>query len=216
MSYAAVVFDLDGTLLDSLADIAHAANEVLAGLALPTHPLDRYRYLVGDGVAMLFERALPEERREAALIERCVAGFRTTYATQWNRLSRPYEGIAEMLDGLVARRCRLAVLSNKPQEFTEQCVAEFFSAWPMQPVFGQRAGTPRKPDPAGAIEIAAAWGLPARECLYLGDTSVDMQTARNAGMFAVGALWGFRPREELEAHGAEALVAHPRDVLALI
>lgn len=121
-----------------------------------------------------------------------------------------------MLDELVARGCRLSVLSNKPQEFTEQCVAEFFSAWPLRPVFGQRAGVRRKPDPAGAFEIAAAWGVAPRDCLYLGDTSVDMQTARNADMFAVGALWGFRPREELEAHGAEAVVAHPRDVLALI
>lgn len=216
MSFAAVIFDLDGTLLDSLVDIAQAANEVLAELHLPVHDVDAYRFLVGEGVAVLFERAVPAARREPALIEQCVAGFRRIYAQHWNRHSRPYAGIPELLDGLVHRRRKLAVLSNKPQEFTEQCVREYFSTWPIAPVLGQRPGVPRKPDPAGALEIAELWRVRPAECLYLGDSMVDMQTAVRAGMFAVGALWGFRPRDELEAHGAAALVAQPRDVLALL
>lgn len=216
MSYSAVVFDLDGTLLDSLADIAHAANEVLVELGMPPHELDAYRYLVGEGVKVLFERAVPAEKREPAWIDRCVAGFRRTYERHWNQRSRPYEGIAELLDGLVQRGKRLAVLSNKPQEFTERCVREFFAAWPFDLVLGQREGIPRKPDPAGAIEIARRWNLAPAACLYLGDTSIDMQTAVRAGMHAVGVLWGFRPRQELEEHGAAAIVAHPREVLTLV
>lgn len=216
MNHEAVIFDLDGTLLDSLTDIANAANEVLTELSLPVHPVDAYRFMVGDGVVVLFERAVPEAQREAALIDRCVEGFRTTYERHWNQCSRPYEGIAELLDALVSRRRKLAVLSNKPQEFTERCVREYFSKWPIAPVLGQRAEVPRKPDPAGALEIAAFFGVAPADCLYLGDSLVDMQTACRAGMLAVGALWGFRPRAELEAHGAEAVVAHPRDVLELL
>jgi len=216
MSYTVVIFDLDGTLLDSLTDIANAANEVLAESGFPVHAVDAYRFLVGDGVAMLFERALPEMRRETALIERCVEAFRKTYEHHWNQRSRPYEGIAEMLDALVRSERKLAVLSNKPQEFTERCVREFFAKWPLAPVYGQRAGVPRKPDPAAALQIATQLGAAPAECLYLGDSLVDMQTACRAGMFAVGALWGFRPRSELEAHGAAAVVAHPREVLELV
>ncbi len=216
MSYSAVIFDLDGTLLDSLVDIAQAANEVLAELHLPMHDVDAYRYFVGEGVAVLFERAVPEAQRAPALLEQCVAGFRRIYAQHWNRNSRPYAGISQLLDGLVRRQKKLAVLSNKPQEFTQQCVQEYFSAWPIDPVLGQRAGIPRKPDPAGALEIAETWQLRPAECLYLGDSLVDMQTAVRAGMFAVGALWGFRPREELQAHGAAALVAQPCEVLELL
>jgi len=216
MTYAAVIFDLDGTLLDSLTDIANAANEVLAELNLPVHEVDRYRYMVGDGVAVLFERAIGEDRVEPALIERCVASFRETYERHWNQQSRPYEGIAPMLDVLLSRRLKLAVLSNKPQDFTERCVREYFSAWPIAPVFGQRVGIPRKPDPTAALEIATQLHVAPADCLYLGDSLVDMQTACRAGMFAVGALWGFRPRAELEAHGAAAVVAHPREVLDLV
>lgn len=216
MAHTVVIFDLDGTLLDSLSDIANAANEVLAELSLPVHPVNDYRFMVGDGVAMLFERALPSDRREAALIERCVEGFRRTYERHWNQSSRPYDGIVELLDTLVSWQRKLAVLSNKPQKFTERCVREYFSEWPIAPVFGQRAGVPRKPDPAGALEIAAHFQVAPADCLYLGDSLVDMQTACRAGMFAVGALWGFRPRSELEAHGAAAVVAHPREVLDLL
>jgi phosphoglycolate phosphatase len=216
MTHTVVIFDLDGTLLDSLTDIANAANEVLAESGLPVHAVDAYRFMVGDGVAMLFERALPEVRRETALVERCVEAFRKTYEHHWNQRSRPYEGIPEMLDALVRSGRKLAVLSNKPQEFTERCVREYFSPWPIAPVYGQRAGVPRKPDPAAALQIAAQLGAAPAECLYLGDSLVDMQTACRAGMFAVGALWGFRPRSELEAHGAAAVVAHPREVLELV
>lgn len=213
MAYSAAIFDLDGTLLDSLADIAHAANEVLAARGLAEHPLDQYRFLVGDGVQVLFERAIGAERRTESLVAECVAAFGVTYERQWNQRSRPYDGIAELLTTLGARGARMAVLSNKPQTFTEKCVREYFSAWRIEPVLGQRPSVPRKPDPAGALEIAAGWGVTPAECLYLGDSLVDMQTARRAQMFAVGAAWGFRPRAELEAHGAQAVVEHPLELL---
>jgi phosphoglycolate phosphatase len=121
-----------------------------------------------------------------------------------------------MLDALGARSIPMGVLSNKPHVFTLKCVERFLSAWPLSPVFGRREGVPRKPDPAGAVEAAAAMGVSPAEVLYLGDTSIDMLTANRAGMFAVGVLWGFRGVEELVAHGARAIVRHPAEVLALL
>src|ERR671921_816593 len=154
MSYDAVLFDLDGTLLDTLADIAQAANEALAGAGLPGHPPEAYRRFIGDGVAMLFRRALPPERVEEGLVERCVATFRDAYGRCWDARTRPYAGIPELLDVLAGRGLALAVLSNKPDDFTRRCAEAYLGRWPLRAVLGQREGVPRKPDPAGALEVA--------------------------------------------------------------
>ncbi|MFO0892469.1 MAG: HAD-IA family hydrolase [Isosphaeraceae bacterium] len=183
----AVLFDLDGTLLDTLEDIARSANEVLEGLNFPRHPADAYRRFIGDGVGNLFHRAIVEgsagdaDLVEPALIARCVDGFRESYGRGWNVATRPYEGIPELLDALAARALGLAVLSNKPDAFTRQCVDEYLSSWPFAVVFGERAGVPRKPDPAAALDVAARLGVPPGAVLYVGDSSVDMETARRAG-----------------------------------
>ena len=216
MLFRAILFDLDGTLLDTLEDIAQAANDVLAGLDLPTHPPGAYRRFIGDGVAMLFRRALPPDRVAPGTVDRCVAGFEETYGRSWNVRTRPYDGIPGLLDDLAARGLGLAVLSNKPDAFTRLCAAEYLARWPFRAVVGQRAGVPRKPDPAGALEIAERLGVPVERFLYVGDTAVDMETARRAGMYPVGVAWGFRPIEELRAGGAAAIIERPADLLELL
>ncbi len=213
MHYSAVVFDLDGTLLDTLADIAEAANRVLVKHGWPAHERDAYRQFVGEGVRVLFERSLPPDACTGERVAACADDFRAVYAECWNVHTRAYDGVAELLAALASRRVRLAVLSNKPDNFTKACVREYFSNLPFEMVLGQRDGVPRKPDPAGAAEIAAAMGLAPSRFLYVGDTAVDMQTAIAAGMFPVGVLWGFRPLAELQAGGARALLEHPSELL---
>lgn len=212
---SAVVFDLDGTLLDSLADIADAANAVLFQMGYPVHTLDDYRQFVGEGVAVLFQRALPVDQRKGDVVAICVSGFQIAYGRNWNVRTRPYDGIVPLLDALAARRLKLAVLSNKPHEFTLACVNHYFASR-FEVVFGQRDGVPRKPDPAGALEIAQRLGLAPAAFVYLGDSAVDMQTGRNAGMKPVGAAWGFRSVDELRSAGAAAVIAQPLDLLPLV
>jgi phosphoglycolate phosphatase len=214
--YRAVVFDLDGTLLDTLADIGGAANAVLAHRRFAAHPIDNYRQFVGEGVTALFQRALAAEQPDAETIADCVRGFQIEYDRNWNILSRPYQGIPELLGALAKLPIKLAVLSNKPHEFTERLVRYFFSGQKFEAVLGERAGVPRKPDPAGAFEISQRLGVAAHEFVYLGDSAVDMQTARRAGMFPVGAAWGFRSVEELRSAGAGEIIAEPLELLALM
>lgn len=215
MQYSAVVFDLDGTLLDTLDDIANAANDVLNSAGYPTHPIAAYRQFVGDGVAMLFQRALPATSRDRNVIERCAERFHDTYEQHWDDRTRPYDGIPELLDRLTELKLPLAVLSNKPHAFTERCVARFLARWEFQAVFGQRENVPRKPDPAAAQEIAASLSIPPDSIVYLGDSNVDMQTARAAGMYAIGAAWGFRSAAELHEAGAELVIESPEELLRL-
>jgi len=211
--FRGAVFDLDGTLLDTLEDIANAANEVLESLGLPVHPRESYKYFVGDGVRVLMERVLPESWRTPAKIETCLARMRESYLVHLNRSARAYPEVLEVLKVLRERNCRLAVLSNKPHHLTEICIKEYFSDFGFEPVFGLRPGHSAKPDPAGAREILDFWKLQASEVLYFGDTSTDMETAVNAGMFPVGVLWGFRQPEELTASGARVLLEHGSDLL---
>ncbi len=217
MALRAVLFDLDGTLVDSLADIGESMNEVLREKGLPEHSLGDYRALVGDGVTMLTRRALPEAwAADEALVATCVARMRQVYGARPCLKTEAYPGVDRLLDGLQARGLALAVLSNKPHDLTVRVVAQVFPGRPFSPVFGERAGVPRKPDPTSAIEVAALLGLAPAEVLYVGDTPTDMRTALAAGMPAVGVLWGFRGEAELRESGAAAVAAHPEQVLELL
>lgn len=216
MKFKAVVFDLDGTLLDSLEDLADSTNQVLENHGLPTHSIDKYRYFVGNGTRELVRRALPEDRREPSAIDQMVVEMRREYAKRWDNKTRPYDGVAELLDKLVALRLKIAVLSNKPHDATEILVKKLLSRWPFDMVLGQREGIPPKPDPVGALEISDALEIPPEEFLYLGDTNVDMITANKAGMYAVGVTWGFRKAEELIRSGAKTLLDHPTELLKLL
>ena len=216
LPYAAVLFDLDGTLLDTLRDLAEAGNCALAGHGFPAHTIDAYRYFIGEGVSKLFLRALPPEARNDQTIARCASVFRAAYAQGWSVHTRPYAGIPELLQTLSQRGLPLTVLSNKPDDFTQRCVRELLGAYHFHAVLGQRHGLPLKPDPAGALEIAKRLAVPADRMLYLGDSGVDMQTATAAGMFPVGASWGFRTREELLTHGARVVISQPQDLVPLL
>lgn len=212
----AVIFDLDGTLLDTLADIGESANAALVRMGFSPHPLPEYRTFVGDGVKVLFSRILPVEARDPESIAQGVAEFRDLYGARWHLKSQPYAGISQLLQELVRRGIPLGVLSNKPQDFTQQCIDHFFPEIPFVAVLGQREGIPTKPDPAGAWEIAAKMHLAPAEILYVGDTSVDMLTAVRAGMAPLGVPWGFRSVAELEQSGARRILHQPEELLACL
>ena len=216
MRYKAILFDLDGTLLDTLEDLATAANRALGTLGLPAHPTDAYRVFVGDGLRTLAERILPGEQRSAAQVDELVAAFEREYSRTWNERTAPYAGVPEMLDRLTGDGYRMSVLSNKPDAFTRLCVEQLLPHWTFAPLYGQRPGVPKKPDPAAALAIAVELGLDPAEVLYLGDTATDMHTARAAGMAAVGVLWGFRTADELRAAGARHLITHPGELAPLL
>ncbi|MCG3150484.1 MAG: Phosphoglycolate phosphatase [Verrucomicrobiae bacterium] len=209
-----VMFDLDGTLADSLADLANATNSALTALGCPPHPREKYRVLVGDGARVLCERAVPAERPD--LVEETLRRMRAHYDAHCFDETRLYDGIPELVSELHRRGYRLAVLSNKPDVFTKRMIAHYFQPNPFDAVAGQQPNVPLKPDPSGARAIAGQLGIPAGEWLYLGDTNTDMLTAKAAGMIAVGVLWGFRDRAELVGSGAEEIVAAPAEVLKLL
>ena len=216
MRFEAILFDLDGTLLDTLEDLGNAANRVLEKYDFPTHTINTYRHFVGDGATVLMKRVLPENKRDDDTIGVCVQTFREEYGKGWNVKTRPYDGVAEMLDVLSASGLKMAVLSNKPDEFTKRCVTEFLPKWHFDMVLGQSNSLPLKPDPAGALEIARCLNVIPSHFIYLGDTAIDMKTAVSAGMFPVGALWGFRTGKELLESGARALIKRPQEILYLL
>jgi len=214
MQYKAVVFDMDGTLLDTLEDLADAMNRVLAARGLPVHPVDAYRLFVGSGARNLVMRTLPQDRADMA--PGCLQDFLREYESNWQVKTRLYDGVADLLDALRAKRIPMAVLTNKPQEFAELCMGAFLSDWDFALTLGQMPGVPVKPDPAGPRQVIRHLGVEPQEILYLGDTDVDMQTATGAGMFPVGVTWGFRSEEELKASGAAAILHHPMELLRLL
>lgn len=216
MIFQAVIFDLDGTLIDTLDDIGDSVNRVLAHKNFPTHTHVAYRNFVGDGSRMLIERALPEKYRKDAIIDACFKEYIEDYSQNYNVKSKLYDGIPQLLDALSTKGLRLAVLSNKPDAITQNCVKTFLSAWHFDAVSGQRDSVPRKPNPQGAVETAGKMSILPSRFLYLGDTGIDMKTAVSAGMFPVGVLWGFRPLKELMENGASAVIDEPMTLFDII
>ena len=216
MRLRAIIFDLDGTLLDTLEDLADAMNSVLAEARLPTHPVSAYRTFVGDGIEMLVHRSLPfavpDEREFARFVELA----RRAYAERWSCKTRPYPGIPEMVRAFAEAGFQVAVLSNKPDDAVQAVVRTFLPGIDFTVVLGATPSRPKKPDPAAAMEIARRLGVPPAEIAFMGDSSVDMRTAVAAGMFPIGVLWGFRTAEELIDSGARLLAAAPGDLLPLL
>lgn len=216
MKYEAVLFDLDGTLLDTVDDIGDAANRVLSNRDFPIHPISTYYQFIGEGVKVLFTRALPKEERSEDLINTCLKEFVEDYRRNYDVKSKPYDGIPEMLNALSERNLKLAILSNKPDPLTKDCVTSLLSNWDFGVVFGQRDSVPRKPNPQAALEIAEKLTISPSNFIYLGDTAIDMKTAVSAGMFPVGVAWGFRPVKELKENGARVIIDKPIQLLDLI
>lgn len=216
MTYKAVIFDLDGTLLDTLDDLAHSMNHVLERFGFPTHPVEEYQYLVGEGASILAKRVVPDDHRNGETEAKILTAYLEEYAVHWNVYSRPYPGIVDLLTELNRLGIPIAVLSNKPDRFTRQCVAVLLEGIEFNEVVGDRPGKKRKPDPEGALELARILDVLPSQCLYVGDTATDMQTAVASGMKPVGVSWGFRSPDELVANGAEILLDHPSELLAYL
>lgn len=212
----AAIFDLDGTLLNTLEDIANAVNRVMLKRGYLPHPIDRYRYFVGDGSEMLIKRALPKLESVPDKVSACLEEFKVEYGKTWDATTKLYAGIPELLNHLTNNGIRLAVLSNKPHVFSRLCVDKLLAAWTFEKVIGFSSRFPKKPDPTGALSIVSDLNLDKKNCLFMGDSGVDMQTAAAAGIFSVGAAWGFRPDAELMEHGCRFLARHPMDVLSLL
>jgi phosphoglycolate phosphatase len=216
MAFRAILFDLDGTLLDTLADIASAANEALTLEAFPARTEADYLRFIGDGIATTFRRALPPDRSGDEEVARCVANFQETYGKSWNVHTQPYDGIPELLDVLTARGIALAILSNKGDDFTRLCSQTYLDRWPFREIRGLRPDSPRKPDPTVALEIAESLGVEPGECAFVGDSVVDIQTGKAAGMYPIGVSWGFQTVERLRDAGAGAIIDHPRFLLDVL
>ena len=212
----AIIFDLDGTLLDTLTDIGDSVNRMLTEYGFAEHTLDDYRRFIGNGIKKLVTRALPIAGRSEEMVEVCVQRAREIYWENWNRKTKPYDGILELLDALEKRRIPKAVLSNKPHDFTVRYVRAYFDQWEFATIMGQNDHFPAKPDPAAALEICRRLDIPPAAFLFVGDSAVDMKTALSAGMHAVGAAWGFRGPRELTENGCQSLAAHPLEILNLL
>lgn len=205
------IFDLDGTLIDSLNDLGETVNQLLNEKGLASYPLDAYRTMVGDGVRTLLKRAFPQENQ--AELCRLQKKFNRLYRENCFHNTRPYRGIPAMLDELGKRDIRLAVLSNKPDLFAKQICSRFFGENVFFAVSGQRESLPKKPSPEGAEEIIQLCGCAKDQVLFVGDSNVDIFTAKNAGIKSCGVLWGFRSEKELSAAGADCLITEPYQLL---
>lgn len=213
MQYKAAIFDLDGTLIDSLADLADSANEMLAGFGFPRHDLDKYRYFVGNGSRKLIERCLPAEKAaDSAFVDEALAKYKLCYDRNLTHKTVCYEGIMDMLTALQAKHIPLGICTNKHQSAADIIVDKLFPKDMFVSVIGDCKDMPRKPDPKKVLLIAAKMGVKPADVAYFGDTSVDMDTANNAGMLPIGVTWGFRPKEELVEYGAKVLLDSPLEL----
>lgn len=211
-----VIFDLDGTLLNTIGDLAVACNAVLAQRGLPQHGYDDYCHFVGNGIMRLVERALPEPLRTPYTVDAVRRDFVAYYIDHIDCYTKPYDGIPAVVGELAARGIRMAVASNKFQAGTEKLIGKFFGGTGFAAIFGQRPDVPLKPDPAVVNEILTLTGIPAGETLYVGDSGIDMTTAAAAGVRSVGVTWGFRQRAELEEAGADHIIDTPAQLLDLL
>ena len=211
----AIFFDIDGTLLNTIEDLANACNYALTTLGYKTHEVEKYKTFVGNGRYKLVERMLPEDRRDMENIEKALKLFDTYYEKHMIDMTKPYDGIMEMLDSLINRGINIAVVSNKPHEFTTEVVKNYFGDR-FKVVYGHKKNTKEKPDPWAVLEVIEEFNVNKDECLYIGDSEIDINTAKNAGVKSVGVEWGFRGKGELEAAGANYIVNKPEQILEIL
>lgn len=215
MKFKGVIFDLDGTLVNSLEDIADAMNSVLQDLDYPTHSYEDYQYFIGSGLRNLVSKSLPATHNDENQIESCYHLMIEVYRDNCTRKTKSYDGIVELLDHLISRNIKLSVFSNKSDALTKEITAALFPNY-FDPVVGLSLESLKKPNPFEALEISKNLKLKPEEMIFVGDSGIDMQTATNANMFAVGVLWGYRPKEELISNGAKHLLSHPSDLIPIL
>lgn len=210
----AVIFDLDGTLLNTLGDLRAATNHALEVRGLPPHSMEEIRQFIGNGIRLLICRAMPEGTPEAE-IDAALDDFKAYYAAHIHDRTVPYDGIPQLLTALKKRGIQVAVLSNKIDSASQQLI-EYFFPGKTDVVFGEHVGVPRKPDPTSCQMVMQQLGVQPEQVLYVGDSGTDMQTAKNAGLYAVGVTWGFRSKEVLLKYGADVLVHRPEQILQIL
>lgn len=216
MSKKLVIFDLDGTLLDTIEDLANATNHALQQHGFTVHPVETYRFFVGNGANKLIERALPEDKRNPEMVALLKKDFVSYYFANAEACTKPYPGISDLVKKLHAEGYQLAVASNKIHEATVSLVKRFFPEITFSIILGQRDGVPVKPNPQILDEIVDFCGVNKSETIYMGDSGVDASTALAASIDFIGVLWGFRPQAELEQAGATNFIAKPDEALKFI
>jgi len=209
--YKGIIFDLDGTLLDTLSDLANSVNEVLTSYGYPTHSKEEFRVKIGKGFRNLIEQSMPEDT-EPAIIEEGLGKFIKAYHENYKKETKPYGGIVSLLKALNNKGMPIAVNSNKRNDYTNNLLRYLFPDIVFSAIYGERPGFAKKPDPQAALEIAKQMQLDPKEVLYIGDSKADMITAQNAGMDSIGVLWGFRDETELRNHNATYVVKRPQGI----
>lgn len=212
----AVLFDLDGTLVNSLYDLAASTNYALKRMGFPTHDTDKYRYFVGNGMPKLIERVLPEGKKTGEIHKECLDIFMAHYKEHYVDKTCVYNGIEQLLADLKAKGLKLAVISNKQQQMAQIVVNKLFSEDIFDIVSGKQEGYPAKPDPTLTLKIINDLGVTPDECVFIGDSGMDAATAVNAGCIGIGVLWGFREEDELRQNGANYIVSKPCEILEVI
>lgn len=215
MKYKLAIFDLDGTLVDSIHGIAYAMNSVLVKHGFPIHEIDLYKRFVGNGQNVLVQKSLPEKNYFSDLLDTCLSEYILAYKQFWDHHMRVYDGVISLLEYLELKTITLNVNTNKNEKSTHLILQKYFPAITFSTVIAGDTLTTRKPHHEGAIRIADNAGCSAGECVYIGDSEVDIETARNAGMDCISVTWGFRTQEELIAAGATCCVNHPEEIKQL-
>ena len=215
MKFKSVIFDLDGTLVNSIEDLSDAMNTVLKNQGFPTHTYQAYKIMIGSGIKNLVGKALPATHANENTINASFEMMMEIYSSNCINKTKPYDGIIELLDYLKAKEIPLNVLSNKSDVLTKKITEAIFPNY-FQTVLGLTSEETKKPNPVQAIAISEKLGIPSDKCIFIGDTEVDIQTAKNANMFAVGVLWGFREKEELLSNGAQFLLSKPLDLIEIL
>ena len=215
MTYKAIIFDLDGTLVNSIGDIADAMNTVLSNRNYPTYDYDTYKTFVGSGVKSLVIKALPDTAPKQSEIDECLQNMMEVYSKNCTNKTKPYDGILELLETLHAKNIKLSVLSNKEDSLTKKVTKALLPEY-LNPVLGLKEEALKKPNPEVALQICKALNINPEDTIFVGDTNADIQTAKNANMKAVGVSWGFRHKNELLKNGAEFILEKPLDLLKLL
>ncbi len=216
MLYKLVIFDLDGTLVDSIEGIKFSMNRVLDRFNFPNHDTETYKNLVGNGLRNLVRKALPPDFSDSDMVEKCYELMLEEYGKNWDRGMKLYDGIEAVLDELSKKNIQFAINTNKNQEMTDEIVEQYLSKWDFIRVIGFNHDLPKKPDPYGVDQIMKEAAITAEECLYIGDSEVDIQTAVNAGINYVSVSWGFRSKEQLERYSPKTIIDNPTELLDIV